>query len=119
MRRLGLALVALLCLLVAGALLLRTSWAQDRLRALIVSQVNRYLTATLEIDRLSGSLLRGVVLDGVRLSQDGQTVVGIETVEVGYSISELISGGTVVRRLTLTHPTVVAARAPAISASPP
>lgn len=112
MRRLGLALVALLCLLVAGALLLRTSWAQDRLRALVVSQVNRYLTATLEIDQLSGSLLRGVVLNGVRLSQDGQTVVGIETVEVGYSIRELISGGTVIRRLTLTRPTVVAARQP-------
>ena len=108
----GLLLVALVVLLlvVAGLALLQTSWSREQLRTLIVSQANRYLTATLSIGRLSGSLVRGIELDDVRLARGDQTLVAIDRVTVAYSIRELVSNGTVIRRLTLDHPRIVAAR---------
>ncbi len=94
------------------ALLLRTAWGTEQLRALVVSQANQYLTATLEIDRLGGSLLRGVELDGVRLSRDGRVLVALDRVVVSYSPGELFSGGTLIRRLVLDGLRVQAAREP-------
>lgn len=100
-------------LLVAGLLVaLETSWGKDQLRALIVSQANQYLTATLDIGHLGGSLLRGIELGQVRLSRAGHPLVSIERVDVAYSIRELIDGGTVIRRLELDRLRVVATRGP-------
>src|SRR3954469_25942684 len=88
---------------------LETGWAKNQLRALIVRQANQYLTANLEIDRFEGSIFRGLTLGGVRLSQDGETLVSIDEVSLSYSIRELIEQGTSIRRITLTRPQVVAA----------
>ena len=109
-RGLVLLIAAVLCLAGLIVVLLRTTWGLDQARALIVSQANRYLTATLEIDRISGSLLRGVVLQGVRLTRDGRTMVSIDRVEVDYRVRELTENGTTIRRLRLTHPVVSAGR---------
>src|SRR5690349_1003834 len=110
----GLLLVALVVLLlvVAGLVLLQTSWSREQLRALIVTQANHYLTATLSIGRLSGSLVRGIELDDVRLVRGDTTLVAIDRVTVAYSIRELVSNGTVIRSLTLDRPRIVAAREP-------
>jgi len=110
----GLLLVALvvLLLLVAAVVLLQTAWSRDQIRALIVSQANRYLTATLSIGGLSGSLLRGIELDDVRLSRGDSTLVAIDRVTVSYSVRELVSNGTMIRRLTLDRPRIVVAREP-------
>jgi hypothetical protein len=98
-------------LLVAGALVaLETSWGKDQLRALVVSQANQYLTATLDIGRLGGSLLRGIELDNVRLARDGRELVAIDRVALSYSVRELIEGGTVIRRLELDRLHVAASR---------
>ena len=109
-RTLAVAVLGGLALVVALALLLQTPWAHHRLRSLVVSEANNYLTATLEIDRLSGSLFRGVELEGVRLRRGDATLVAIDRVEVSYSLRELIDQGTVIRRLALTRPRVVAAK---------
>ena len=89
-----------------------TGWGKNLLRALIIRQANQYLTATLEIDRLQGSLIRGLELTGVRLSLDGRLLVAIDGVSLSYSIRELIDQGTVIRRILITRPRVSAGRLP-------
>src|SRR3954468_1701605 len=104
--------VVVLLLVVAGLAALQTPWAHEQIRALIVSQANRYLAATLSIGRLGGSLARGIELDDVRLSRGDSTLIAIDRVTVSYSIRELVSNGTAIRRLTLDRPRIVAAREP-------
>ncbi len=101
-----------LALVLAAGLLLQTPWAHSQLRRLIVSQANHYLTATLEIDHLSGSFFRGVELEGVRLRRGGVALVAIDRVQVSYSVRELFNQGTVIRRLALTRPHIVAGKDP-------
>ena len=111
--RLGLyAMGAALALVGLVVVALELGWGNDRLRQLAVTQANRYLDATLTIDRLDGSLLRGVRLDGVELAQGGRRVVAIDRVTVGYSLRQLLGGdrGTSVRSLTLERLHVVADR---------
>jgi autotransporter translocation and assembly factor TamB len=103
--------VAGVLVLVAIALAaLETGWAKNQLRGLIVRQANQYLTAHLEIERFEGSIFRGLTLGGVRLSQDGEQLIAIDEVALSYSIRELFEQGTVIRRITLTRPQVVAAK---------
>jgi len=102
----GVAVVVGLSILavVAGRIALTTPWGQERIRRLIVSQSSRFLTGTLEIDRIGGSILRGVVLHGVRVVQDRISVVTIESASVAYSWRELYrdaNGGTTIRHLRL------------------
>ena len=105
---------ALLCtiafiLIVVGLVFVafQTGWGQNQLRALIVRQANQYLTATLDIDRLQGSLVRGLQLTNVRLSQDGRVLVAIDDVSLSYSLRELFDQGIVIRRIRITRPPVI------------
>ena len=105
--------VAVLLLLVVALLgAIQTGWAKNFLRGLIVRQANQYLTATLEIGSLEGSLVRGIELADVRLARDGQAIVEIDRVSVSYSIRELIERGTTISRIRVERPRVVAARQP-------
>ncbi len=104
-------LVALVLPILGGALLIvETSWAKNQLRALIVRQANQYLTATLEIGRLQGSLLRGLELGDIRLSRNGQPIVTIDDVILSYRLRELWQEGTTIRRIRLVRPHVVASK---------
>src|SRR5204863_9644077 len=103
---------AILIFLGAGLAVLETSWAKNRIRSLIVRQANEYLTATLEIGRLEGSLLRGIQLGDIRLSRDGRTLVAIDDVALSYSVRELVQHGVVIKRIRLARPKVVMARTP-------
>jgi hypothetical protein len=104
-------LVALLLILVGAVItVLETGWAKNEIRALIVRQANQYLVGTLEIGRLEGSLLRGLQLGDIHLSRDGQPIITIDDVSLSYSLRELWQGGTVIRRIRLTRPRVVAAK---------
>ena len=88
--------------------LIQTDWAKDELRGFLVRQANQYLTATLEIGRLEGSLIGGVQLGEVRLSRGSAAIVTIDEVSLAYSIRELFATGTFIRRLRLVRPQVVA-----------
>jgi hypothetical protein len=103
---------ALMILLGLAITLLETSWAKNQIRALIVRQANQHLNATLHIGGLEGSLLRGVRLSDIRLSNASQTIVAIDEVSVSYSLRELWTNGTVIRLVRLTRPRVVIAREP-------
>jgi autotransporter translocation and assembly factor TamB len=105
--------VAAALLLVAALLgALQTGWAKGYLRGLIVRQANQYLTATLEIGSLGGSLVRGIELGDVRLSREGEAIVAIDRVTVSYSIRELVDRGVTIARIQVVRPRVVAARQP-------
>ena len=104
-------LVALILAVVLLALaVVETGWGKDRLRDLIVRQANQYLTATLSIGRLEGSLLRGLQLGDVSLGRDGRTLIRIDEVAVSYSIRELFQQGVVIRSVRLTRPYVAGAK---------
>ena len=104
-------LVALLVAIVLLALVVvETGWAKNRLRDLIVGQANQYLTATLSIGRLEGSLFRGLQLGDISLGRGGHTLIRIDEVALTYSIQELFQKGTVIRSVRLTRPYIVGAR---------
>ncbi|HZT75048.1 MAG TPA: translocation/assembly module TamB domain-containing protein [Vicinamibacterales bacterium] len=105
-------IVALLIAVGVGLTLLETGWAKNQIRQLIVRQANEYLSATLEIDALGGSLFRGLSLDGVRLSRDGRTLIAIDRVEVSYSIRELLQPGVVIRRVRVVRPRIAGGKEP-------
>lgn len=95
-----------------GVAAVETGWAKNRIRDLIVRQANNYLTATLTIGRLEGSLFRGLQLGDISLTRDGRTLIHVDEIALSYSIRELIDRGTVIRRVTLTRPYVIGARMP-------
>jgi autotransporter translocation and assembly factor TamB len=100
-------LVAFLLLLVVGALLVaETGWGKNRIRGLIIRQANQYLTATLNIGHLEGSLVRGLELGDITLDRDGRTLVKIDRVALAYSIRELFQQGVTIRKIRLTRPYV-------------
>ena len=63
-----------------GLAVIETGWAKNRIRDLIVRQANQYLTATLSIGRLEGSLLRGITLGDVSVARDGRTLIHIDDI---------------------------------------
>jgi autotransporter translocation and assembly factor TamB len=103
--------VAFILILVAiGMAVVETGWAKNRLRDLIVRQANQYLTATLSIGSLGGSLFRGLELGDITVARDGRTLVRVERIELAYSIRELYEKGTTIRHVRLTRPHVVGAK---------
>jgi autotransporter translocation and assembly factor TamB len=113
---LGKFLVVLIAIVlaIAGVALavVETGWAKHRIRDLIVRQANQYLTATLTIGDLEGSLLRGITLRDVAVSRDAHTLIHIDEITLNYSIRELVDQGVVVRRLRLVRPQVAGAKQP-------
>lgn len=104
------AIAAVLLLVVLAIVAVETGWVKEQIRRLIVRQANNYLTATLDIGTLQGSIFRGLTLGDVRLVQDGQTIISVDEVSLSYSIRELFEPGLIIRRIRLTRPHVVAAK---------
>ena len=65
----------MLAIVGVGVVVVETGWAKNRIRELIVRQANQYLTATLEIGRLEGSIFRGLQLGDIRLSRNNQAII--------------------------------------------
>jgi hypothetical protein len=105
-------IVVVLVLVGVGLSLLETGWAKNKIRQLIVRQANQYLTATLDIGSLGGSLFRGLDLGDVRLTRDGRTLIAIDAVELQYSIRELLQPGVVVRQVRLVRPRIAGGKQP-------
>jgi len=103
---------ALLIVVVVAIAAIETGWVKNQIRRIIVNQANGYLTATLEIGQLQGSLFRGLTLSNVKVSQNGRTIIAIDDVSVSYSIRELFEPGVIIRRVRLTRPRVIVARLP-------
>jgi autotransporter translocation and assembly factor TamB len=102
----------ILVLVIGGMIAIQTGWAKNELRRVIVHEANQYLTATLEIGRLEGSVFRDLTLGDVRLTRNGQTIISADAIELHFSIKELLSPGTTLRSIRLTRPRIVFARVP-------
>ncbi len=106
-----LGLVAVLLIVLGLALaVIETSWGKNRIRGALVRQANTYLTATLSIGQLEGSLLGGIQLGDVNVARGGQTLIHVDEIAFSYSIRELFQPGVVIRRVRLTRPIVVGAK---------
>ncbi|MEQ1911168.1 MAG: hypothetical protein ABMA15_20280, partial [Vicinamibacterales bacterium] len=99
-------------LVVIAAIVIRTDWGRERLRAVIVSQANRVLDGTLSLGRVNGSLLRGIELEDVTLSRDGEAMVVVDRARVTYGLRELYNQGTTIRSITLERPRIVLRQRP-------
>jgi len=99
-------------LVLLGILLavIETGWGKNLIRDLIVRQANNFLTATLSIGRLEGSLLRGIDLGDVSVARGGRTLVRVDEIALRYSIRELLQRGVVIRSVRLTRPYVAGAK---------
>ncbi len=85
-------LVVCAVLVVALFTLLHTPWFKHFARDFAVKQSRGLLNGDLEIGRLDGNFLSGIVLDDVVLRQEGTTPVRIKHAVVRYSIRQLIRG---------------------------
>jgi hypothetical protein len=103
--------VITLVLLIGAALAVtQTGWFKNWLRQKVVAQAGQYLNGTLTIDRLSGSVLTNVELDGVALHHEGQTAVAMDKLTVRYSPLNMISNGLILDALILDRPTILLQR---------
>lgn len=102
--------IAVLVIVGVAIAVLETGWAKNQIRALIVRQANQYLTAQLEIAGLGGSLLRGIQLHDIRLSQNGRPLIHIDDVSLSYSLRELFQAGVVIKEVTVVRPVIAATR---------
>ena len=86
-------LVLVCALLVVGLFtLLHTPWFKRFARDFAVKQSHAVLNGDLEIGKLEGNFISGVVLDDVVLRQGNTTPVRIKRVTVHYDIRQLIRG---------------------------
>lgn len=108
-------IVALVGTLLIGVVALalivsQTPWFRDWLRKYVVRQAGQYVNGTVSIGSLGGNLFYGVQLGDVTIDVDGEHVVTLKSVEIKYSVSELVSQGTTVREITLQEPFFLARR---------
>ncbi|MEO7714337.1 MAG: hypothetical protein ABIV10_15600, partial [Gemmatimonadaceae bacterium] len=90
-----------------------TSWGNERVRRVLVSQANDRLTGRMTVDRLRGNLLSGATLTGVRLVDSaGKPVFTARRVAVQYGLWSSLRGRVVVKSLMLDTALVIADRQP-------
>ena len=95
--------------IVALALIVsQTPWFRDWLRKFVVRQAGQYVNGTVSIGSLGGNLFYGVQLGDVAIDVDGEHVITLKSVEVKYSVSELMSQGVTVRDIRLDEPYILA-----------
>ena len=109
--RRSLQVVAFLCTLLVGVtsmalIVTQTAWFRDWLRGFIVRQADEYVNGDLSIGRLDGNLFFGVRLADVDIAQNGQTVVGIDSVGLDYNALSFLTGDVVLDDIRITRPVI-------------
>lgn len=98
------ALVMILTL--AGWGLTRSAWGRDEIRHLVEAQAARVLDGTLTIDGVSGAIVNGVTLSGVRFTHNNRDVVTARSVDVSFSLWSWLRGGREISRVRLVDPVI-------------
>ncbi|MCY7379869.1 MAG: hypothetical protein LH467_11120, partial [Gemmatimonadaceae bacterium] len=110
---LGVVILPLLAGAIVVLVLATTSWGNERVRRVLVSQVNDRLTGRMTVDRLRGNLLSGATLTGVRLVDSaGKPVFTARRVAVQYGLWSSLRGRVAVKSLVLDTAFVIADRQP-------
>jgi hypothetical protein len=105
-RALLVTVATVLVLVVVGIVTLETPWAKERVRRLAVSRATPYLTGQLAIGRLDGSLLRGVELHNVSLTQPTGEAIRAEMITVRYDPLRLWREGLAFDSIEIRSPIV-------------
>jgi autotransporter translocation and assembly factor TamB len=88
----------------------QTPWFRDWLRKYVVRQAGTYVNGTVSIGSLGGNLFYGVQLGDVKVDVNGEHVLTLKSVEIKYSLSELVAQGVTVREIRLEEPYILARR---------
>ena len=100
---LGTFVVVLICLTFIAS---QTPWFRDWIRRAIVREAKQYLNGELTIGSLGGNLFFGATLSDVAVDVSGDRVVAVKSLEVDYSVIQLITAGLVIDRIVLTSPSI-------------
>lgn len=84
----------------------RSAWGRGQIRQLIESQAARALDGTLHIDDVSGSIVNGVTLTGVRFTHGGRDVLTARSIEARFSLWGWIRGGREISLVRLIDPVI-------------
>ncbi len=106
----GILSAVVVVVLVVVVLVSQTAWFRDWLRRYAMREAAQFVDGQLLIGRLDGGLWGGVQLHDVRIDRGGDTVVGLDTLELEYRLFDFIREGVVVRRVELVAPRVALRR---------
>jgi hypothetical protein len=88
--------------------LANTPWGNERVRRVLVSQVNQRITGTLTVGALHGGLLSSARLERVHLvTSTGEPLFDAHAVQVDYALLPALRGKVVIRSLVLDTATVL------------
>ncbi|MDF1590609.1 MAG: translocation/assembly module TamB [Desulfobacterales bacterium] len=84
-------LVVLIILLLGAFLFLQTETARNAVKTYIEEAATQYLKADLQVEKISGSLLFDISLEGVRFSKNNVPVLTARRVSASYLLSLLLT----------------------------
>lgn len=84
----------------------QTPWFRDWLRRYIVRESKQYVNGELSIGSMGGNLFFGVNLADVAVDVSGERVVAVKSLDVRYSVFELISSGLEISDIRIEQPVV-------------
>ncbi len=111
-RRIGIGLLSLVGLialvLIGGWLYLQSNAGRERIRGVVVGQIQNLLAENAEvtIESLSGSFLSDAVMTGLEVTRNGETVVAVDTLLIDYNLTTLLDRTFSASRLALFGPRV-------------
>lgn len=93
--------------IVALALIVsQTPWFRDWLRQFVVRESKQYVNGELSIGGMGGNLLFGLNLTDVAVDVSGTRVIAVKSLEVDYSVFQLISSGLEINDIRIEQPVV-------------
>jgi autotransporter translocation and assembly factor TamB len=84
----------------------QTPWFRDWIRRAIVREAKQYLNGELTIGQLGGNLFFGATLSDVAVDLSGDRVIAVKSLEIDYSVLQLVSKGLVIDRIALASPAI-------------
>lgn len=107
-------LAAIIALAFTATLVLtRTDWGRERVRRLIVSQLEGMIKGQITVGRIRGNLLTGATIDAFAIRDTaGQPFVAAEQVQAEYSILELLARKIDIENVRLVRPVIVLDKRP-------
>jgi len=102
--------LAIFLVLFVGALYLylQSSGGQGRLQSIVVGQIEQLLgeNAVVTADALEGNFFTGAELTGLKIMQDGEVIVAVDTVLIEYRLRTLLNKTFSVENLVVSGPSI-------------
>lgn len=98
--------VGALILAAAAVVFVQTDVGRRFLTSQVLKLVNSQINGTFTCDDVRIDVFRGVVIDGPRLTVQGQTLLDAEQIQAAYDIAALVGHTTAVNAFKLVRPTI-------------